>query len=190
MRTHHFWIHNGPFAPNNFFCGKIMNIIFIHLLAPFIVKNFKKVLAADPELWGCTIFWTINGLFATMRLFFFLSFMPVYVPNIKVRWWSIKEILMIKEYWNLIGQEKFSTITWGQDFCQAFSLHRMLMNHKNSHFKTIPEKTHDIILNHVFGPFWTIFRHFCPTAIYFKKPASVPPNYIWALNTMLSFRKN
>ena len=190
MRTHHFWIHNGPFAPNNFFCGKIMNIIFIHLLAPFIVKNFKKVLAADPELWGCTIFWTINGLFATMRLFFFLSFMPVYVPNIKVRWWSIKEILMIKEYWNLIGQEKFSTITWGQDFCQALSLHRMWMNHKNSHFKAIPEKTHDIILNHVFGPFWTIFRHFCPTAICFKKPASVPPNYIWALNTMLSFRKN
>ena len=120
----------------------------------------------------------------------FLSFMPVYMPNIKVRWWSIKEILMIKEYWNLIGQETFSTITWGQDFCQAFNLHRMLMNHKNSHFKAIPEKTHDIILNCVFGPFWTIFCYFCLTAICFKNPASVPCNYIWTHNTILSFRKN
>ena len=45
MRTHHFWIQNGLFAPNKFFFWeKVMNIIFIYLLAPFIVKNFKKFL--------------------------------------------------------------------------------------------------------------------------------------------------
>ena len=54
MRMRHFWTQNGPFA-TIFFC-KIINIILIYLLAPFIVQNFKKILPADPELWGCTIF--------------------------------------------------------------------------------------------------------------------------------------
>ena len=66
-----FWNPKRSLCPKQtFFLEKIMNIIFIYLLAPFIVKNFKKILAADPELWGCTIFWAINGLFATMRIFF------------------------------------------------------------------------------------------------------------------------
>ena len=46
---HHFWAQNGPFAPNNFF-WKIINIILIYLLAPFIVQNFKKIHPADPDL--------------------------------------------------------------------------------------------------------------------------------------------
>ena len=28
----------------------------MYLLAPFILQNFKKILRADPELWGCVIF--------------------------------------------------------------------------------------------------------------------------------------
>ena len=28
----------------------------MHLLAPFILQNFKKIFRVDPELWGCTIF--------------------------------------------------------------------------------------------------------------------------------------
>ena len=35
---------------------KIINIIPIYLLAPFIRQNFKKVLPVDPELWGRAIF--------------------------------------------------------------------------------------------------------------------------------------
>ena len=31
-------------------------IIFIYVLAPFIGQNLKKILPADPELQGCTIF--------------------------------------------------------------------------------------------------------------------------------------
>ena len=35
-------------CPNFFW--KIINIILIYLLAPFIVQNLKKILPADPEL--------------------------------------------------------------------------------------------------------------------------------------------
>ena len=53
----HFWTQNGPFAPNIFFGGVgIIDIIFIELLAPFTVQNFKKIYPADPELCGCAIF--------------------------------------------------------------------------------------------------------------------------------------
>ena len=45
----YFWIQNGPFAPQKFF-WKIIDIILIYLLAPFIAQTFKKTLPADPEL--------------------------------------------------------------------------------------------------------------------------------------------
>ena len=38
------------------FFWRIINIILIYLLAPFIGQNFKKILPADPEFWGCAIF--------------------------------------------------------------------------------------------------------------------------------------
>ena len=40
----------------NFFLKKTTNKIFMYLLAPFILQTFKKILMADPELWGCAIF--------------------------------------------------------------------------------------------------------------------------------------
>ena len=40
--------------PKEFF-WKIINIILIYLLAPFIVQNFKKILPANPELQGWPI---------------------------------------------------------------------------------------------------------------------------------------
>ena len=55
-RMCHFLIQNGPFAPPKFFFSKIINIILIYLLGFFVVQNFKKILRADPELWGCAIF--------------------------------------------------------------------------------------------------------------------------------------
>ena len=70
----------------------------------------------------------------------------------------------------------------------------MLMKYKNFDFTQIPDKTNDTIFlkskNHVFGPFLTIFAHFCQMGISSKKSGSVTRNYIWAPNTMLSFRKN
>ena len=40
-------------SPKQIFFWKIIKIILIYLLAPFIVQNFKKILPADPEIWGC-----------------------------------------------------------------------------------------------------------------------------------------
>ena len=50
-------------CPKQFFFWKIINITLIYLLAPFIVQNIKKILPANPELWGCAIFgskWPIS----------------------------------------------------------------------------------------------------------------------------------
>ena len=71
--------------------------------------------------------------------------MPIYMPKIKIRYQSISDILMIKEYWNLIGQDPFLAITSESDFSQAYSFCRMLMNHKNFHFTQIADKTNDMI---------------------------------------------
>ena len=56
MRMHYFWAQNHPLAPNENFFRKTINIIFMYLLAPFIVQKFKKILRADLGLCGCTIF--------------------------------------------------------------------------------------------------------------------------------------
>ena len=109
--------------------------------------------------------------------------MPIYMPK----------IMTIQEYWNLIGREQFLAITWEPDFSQACSFHRMLMNHKNFRFTQIPDKTNDTIflkspktlfLGHVW-PFLVIFARW----FFFQKNPAVTRNYIWAPNTMLSFRK-
>ena len=44
MTMRNFWAKNRLFAPNNFFLEKIINIIFIYLLATFIVQISKTFL--------------------------------------------------------------------------------------------------------------------------------------------------
>ena len=56
MRMCHFWAQNGPFALNKNVLVKTINITFNYLLVLFIVQNFNKILTADPESLGCTIF--------------------------------------------------------------------------------------------------------------------------------------
>ena len=51
----HFRAQNDPFVLSNIFLVQTI-ITFIYLLALFIVQNFKKILTANPKLWGCTIF--------------------------------------------------------------------------------------------------------------------------------------
>ena len=101
--------------------------------------------------------------------------------------------MTIKECWNLIGQEPFLAITWELDFSQACSFRRMLMNHKNFHFTQIPDKTNDMIFlkspkTMFLGHFWPFLVIFARWGFFPKNPA-VTHNYIWAPNTMLSFRK-
>ena len=43
-------------VPNEFFPRKTTNKVFMYLLAPFILQNLKKIIRANPELWGCAIF--------------------------------------------------------------------------------------------------------------------------------------
>ena len=61
-----------------------------------------------------------------------------------------------------LTKSHFLAITWDPDFSEAFSFHRMLMNHENFRFTQIPDKTND--------------------AIFLKSPKTP--------NTMLNFRKN
>ena len=84
--------------------------------------------------------------------------MPIYIPKIKVIYYSVSELLTIKEYLNLIGRESFLAITWEPDFPQACSFHRMLMSNKNFHFTQIPDKINDMIFLKVQKPcLWAIF---------------------------------
>ena len=54
-----------------FFLKKTINIIFICLLAPFILQNFKEILRANLELWGCTIFGSKIPQFAPSKSFWY-----------------------------------------------------------------------------------------------------------------------
>ena len=64
-------------CPKWIFSQKTTNKISMYLLAPFILQNLKKILRADPELWGCAIFrpkmthssWTI--FFGTNHYYYF-----------------------------------------------------------------------------------------------------------------------
>ena len=123
-------------------------------------------------------FWAQNSPIARIRIFsenllisFVLSFKPIYMSKIKVRYSSINEILTIKEYWNLISQEHFLALTWEPDFSQACSFCRMLINHKNFRFTQIPDKTNDMIFlkspkTLFLGHFWLFFGHFDPMGIF------------------------
>ena len=101
--------------------------------------------------------------------------------------------MTIKEYWNLIGQEPCLAITWEPDFSQPCIFCRMLMNQKNFHLTQISDKTNYVIfvknpktlfLEH-FWLFWVIFAWW---GLFLKTP-TVTYNYVWAHNSMLSFRK-
>ena len=54
-----------------FFLEKIINIIFIYLLAPFIVQNLKNILKTDPEFWGCAIFGPKMARLSWIELFWY-----------------------------------------------------------------------------------------------------------------------
>ena len=43
-------------CPKEIIFWRIIDIILIYLLAPFIVQNFKNILPADLELWGYAVF--------------------------------------------------------------------------------------------------------------------------------------
>ena len=79
-------------------------------------------------------------------------------------------MFMIKEYWNLIGQEPFLAITWELNFSQEYSFSRVLMNHNNFYFTQIPDKTNDkIFLKSPKTMFLGYFSSFLPNEDFFQK---------------------
>ena len=76
-------------CPEQFFFVQTIIITFIYLLGPFIEHNLKKILIADPELWGCTIFGT---KMAYLSQFFFLEkniniiFIYLLAPFLGTKW--------------------------------------------------------------------------------------------------------
>ena len=49
---YHFWAQNGPLAPNKTFLGKLLK----SFSSTYYSLSLCKILQADPELWGCTVF--------------------------------------------------------------------------------------------------------------------------------------
>ena len=94
-------------ARNDFFSQKITNKIFMYLLAPFILQNFKKILRVNPELRGCTIFWAQNGPFPQMRFFFRkLVNEPCFFPSrLSTCKKSKSDINLLEKYWQLKNTE-------------------------------------------------------------------------------------
>ena len=117
-----------------------------------------------------------NSTFAQMIIFSenllinLAPFIQAYLRAKNQSWYSsINEILTMKEYWNLTGQEQFLALTWEPNFSQAYSFCRMLMNHKNFCFTQILDKTNDIIFLKspkilFLGHFWS----FLPNGDFFK----------------------
>ena len=55
---------------SNAFCSrKTTNKIFMYLLAPFILQNFKKILRANPELWDVPFLGTKWPIFPEQNFF-------------------------------------------------------------------------------------------------------------------------
>ena len=142
-------------------------------------------------------FWVQNGPFAQMRIFFKKT--PVNKPCsfhscLSTYQKSKSDINLLMKYWRLKNNKISWKITWEPDFSQPCSFCRMLMNHKNFRFTQIPDKTNDaVFLNSPRTLFWDHFWSFLVTFAqwrFFPKNPAVTHNYIWAPNTMLSFRKN
>ena len=57
-------------CPKQIFLKKIINIIFIYLLAPFVAQNLKKNSYSRSRVMRMCLFWAQNNLFAQMRIFF------------------------------------------------------------------------------------------------------------------------
>ena len=140
MRMCYFWAQNVLFVLKKNFMVQTIIITFIYLLALFKIAHLPQ--------------WE----FFSQNLLIWL--VPVIHAYLNAK--NPSQILMIKEYWNLIGQEPFLALTWEPDFSQAWSFRRMLMNHKN--FRLHRFLTRLMVRFSSKTPeacFWAIFDHFC-----------------------------
>ena len=175
MRMRHFLGPKWSICPQKNFFEKIIKIILTCLLAPFIGQNSKKILPADPELWGCTICGPKMGHFLKWEFFFrkpanepcfFHSCLSTcqkwksYI-NLLVKYWLLKNTAIS------LAESHFVAITWELDFSHAFSFRRMLRNHKNFYVTQIRDKTDYMIF--LKSPKTMFFGHFWPFLVIFAR---------------------
>ena len=91
MRMQHFWAQNGPIAPHKFFFGKMLKSFsstYWPLLLCKMSKKFFQRIQSYEDVYFLGPKWPIspNGNFLSGSLLMFLSFMPIYMPKIKVRY--------------------------------------------------------------------------------------------------------
>ena len=160
-----------PICNEQIFFGTNHYYYFNLPIGPFPCAKLKKILTVDPELWGCATFGPIFSRKPVNEPCFL--YLCLYTSQ-KSKW----DINLLKKYWRLKNTEislveSFLVITSVLDFSQAWSFHRMLMNHSNFHFTQIPAETNVVFFkkskNHVLGQFLTIFSQFCPMGILSKK---------------------
>ena len=88
----------------NFFLKN--NKIFMYLLAPFILQNFKRILRVDPELSGCAIFghkiahlsWTIFFR-ANHYYYFHLPVGPFHCAKFTKNSYSRSKVVRMLHFW-------------------------------------------------------------------------------------------
>ena len=90
----------------------------MYLLAPFILQNFKKILRANSELWGCAIFgpkmahlsWTIFLVQTIIITFIYLLALFI-VQNLKKflqRIQSYEDVQFLGPKWHISPNQIFS----------------------------------------------------------------------------------
>ena len=136
----------------------IINLIFIYLLAPFIVQKFKKSLPADPGLWGCAIFEPKIAHFPKQQFFFRK---PVnepcfFHPLLPTCQKSKSDINLLVKYWQLKNIEvSLAERHFGYNFRNRFFPNTFVLHKFQTKLMT------DVIF--IKSPktlFWAIFDHF------------------------------
>ena len=98
MRSNHFRAQHCPFAPNEKFFRKTINMISLYILTPFIVQNLLKILRAGQKLWACPIF---RPKMPKNLLVHLAAFIHVYLHAKK----SESDINPLTRYWWLKNNE-------------------------------------------------------------------------------------
>ena len=72
----------------------------MYLLVPFILQNVKKILRADPELWGCAIFGTKTTHLSLTKFFGANHYYYFHLPIAPLHCVKLKNILPVDpELW-------------------------------------------------------------------------------------------
>ena len=128
-------------------------ILFSPTYWPISLCKILKNSYIRPRVMRLCHFWTQNGPICPNEIVWekdlliniASSIMHIYILKIKVKHQSINEILTIKEYCAIFGPNLRSRLAPPPPHPHACSFRRMLKDHKNFHFTTIPDKTNDSI---------------------------------------------